>query len=781
MIDSSRPSETAFAASANELPSQTTSGSHSGIPELAVAGGLFVGGLLPGDASQLPMPKVDSDNLTCAESIDDLDPPCDAGPTDKALAGAAKTAEAALTSPQPMTTNETLKHGEETGGEVVTVEKVETAEEVETVEAVESVEAAAGAAKPSPSAASEAARAAADRVASMLRKAAVRRAAEARREELLAQAEAEGLTLQRSERSSTGFKCVFYDRNNFHKPYFARPQRDGKYKILGHFSMPEQAALAIARMEREQSQTQEQTAATTIPVEPVPIAVLPSARAPQPRPPMTPAQQSAAQAAFAEAEAEGVTLVRSDYNISGFKGVYLDKINSMNPYVARTPLDGRQKTLGHFAAPEQAALSIARWQRERREAAAAAPMMVGLTGETAAPPPLTPPLLTPAQHATAQAALAQADAEGLTLTRSDRSCAGFKNVYYIPQNGPQHPYLAKERRDGKDVRLGQFATPEQAALCIARWHKQQTASAETGAKEASAAVPVPLPVGLAPPMPARRAAAEAALAEAEAEGLALMRSDRSYTGFKNVYQNHNSSVRPFIAKENRDGKVILLGSFTTAEEAALCVARRRNTLLLLQPTRMKHVMMDEEPDADGALVTAGGEFAAGEYSNQLGDEDCFTVQAYEADEDDDGDALHVEVCEVGDDGGGDCGGDDDALHVEAWVEESNDEDREEADTAEVSSEEAAAEGVYTVQSLVASRLRCGRRQFLVRWHGYGSDDDTWEDEANILDPDLVRLFDLFVAGQVNTADSNGEKKRSRPVESDVVAKAPRVLKDSGCA
>ena len=49
----------------------------------------------------------------------------------------------------------------------------------------------------------------------------------------------------------------------------------------------------------------------------------------------------------------------------------------------------------------------------------------------------------------------------------------------------------------------------------------------------------------------------------------------------------------------------------------------------------------------------------------------------------------------------------------------------------------------------------GSAQFLVRWHGYGRAGDTWECEANILDPDLVRHFDLFVAGTTDTGKKRG--------------------------
>ena len=34
----------------------------------------------------------------------------------------------------------------------------------------------------------------------------------------------------------------------------------------------------------------------------------------------------------------------------------------------------------------------------------------------------------------------------------------------------------------------------------------------------------------------------------------------------------------------------------------------------------------------------------------------------------------------------------------------------------------------------------GRRQYLVRWAGYDASHDTWEDEANVLDQELIQSF-----------------------------------------
>ena len=152
-----------------------------------------------------------------------------------------------------------------------------------------------------------------------------------------------------------------------------------------------------------------------------------------------------------------------------------------------------------------------------------------------------PPPITSAE------ALAQAQAEGLALARSDNQI-GFRNVSVHP-GCTARPYHASVWRDGKSVHLGCFATAEEAALHVAR----------TPGAQAAAALP--------PPM-----TADEALAQAEAEGLTLARTDNQ-TGFRNVSVHVDKKTRPFSAIVTRDGRKAHLGSFATAEEAALHIAR----------------------------------------------------------------------------------------------------------------------------------------------------------------------------------------------------------------
>ena len=70
---------------------------------------------------------------------------------------------------------------------------------------------------------------------------------------------------------------------------------------------------------------------------------------------------------------------------------------------------------------------------------------------------------------TSEEALQKAQAEGLTLRKTDNN-SGFANVYVISHLGrlPVRPYQAKMYHNGKTWTLGSFATAEEAALCVAR-------------------------------------------------------------------------------------------------------------------------------------------------------------------------------------------------------------------------------------------------------------------------------------------------------------------------
>ena len=155
-------------------------------------------------------------------------------------------------------------------------------------------------------------------------------------------------------------------------------------------------------------------------------------------------------------------------------------------------------------------------------------------------------------------ALRKAEAEGLTLIGArKKSKTGYYGVR--PQRSIGHkrrPYQARVCRDGKQVSLGYFATPEEAALCVAR-----SPAGKAVARSRAASAP--------PPAPALTS--KGAPQQAQADGLMVVVAP-SKTGFGGVYRNNPKQSKPFQATVSRDSKRVALGN-VTAEEAALCVAR----------------------------------------------------------------------------------------------------------------------------------------------------------------------------------------------------------------
>ena len=232
--------------------------------------------------------------------------------------------------------------------------------------------------------------------------------------------------------------------------------------------------------------------------------------------------------ALQQAQAEGLVL-RVGRNGTGYYGVCLTNPGTPKPYQARVRRGGKIVSLGTFATAEEAALCVAR-----------TPEGKAAVERAKAAPPLT-----------SEEALQQAQAEGLVLRVAENK-AGYFGV--IHNSGRAKPFQAKVLRAGKSVGLGSFVTAEEAALCVAR-----------------------LPEGQAPAAAERVAPAvlltsEEALQQVQAEGLVL-RVAENKTGYFGVRLDNPGRAKPYQAKVWRDGKAVFLGSFATAEEAALCVAR----------------------------------------------------------------------------------------------------------------------------------------------------------------------------------------------------------------
>ena len=154
---------------------------------------------------------------------------------------------------------------------------------------------------------------------------------------------------------------------------------------------------------------------------------------------------------------------------------------------------------------------------------------------------------------TREVALAHAEREGLTLVRSVTNKTGFKNLQFY-KGDPPHPYQLKIRKDGHTSHIGSYTVPEEGALEYAR-----IIGPEASAREAAEATPA--------------MTREEALDAAEQEGQTLLRA-RNTTGFKYVVHHKNHGPRPFGLRITQDGQLLHLGTFATAEEAALQYARQ---------------------------------------------------------------------------------------------------------------------------------------------------------------------------------------------------------------
>ena len=175
----------------------------------------------------------------------------------------------------------------------------------------------------------------------------------------------------------------------------------------------------------------------------------------------------------------------------------------------------------------------------------------------------------------------QAQAEELTLLVADNR-TGYFGVTH--QAYKSKPYQARVKRAGRQVYLGSFATAEEAALCVARSPEGQAA-----AQKAAAAVPL---------------TSEEARQQAQAEGLTLLVA-KTKTGYFGVHLTSSPS-KPYLAQLRRDGKMVYLGCFATAEEAALCVARSPEGQAAAQRAAAAPTPLTSEEKRKGPFVKEDG-------------------------------------------------------------------------------------------------------------------------------------------------------------------------------
>ena len=316
--------------------------------------------------------------------------------------------------------------------------------------------------------------------------------------------------------------------------------------------------------------------------------------------------------AAAAALAEGIMLIRSNRrSVTGYKRVTCHG-KFKKTYDVKFVNAGKQVCLGSFETAEEAALAYARSEYGRVDAARLRKWLPRCEqGDPPAPPP---PLSQPS--AAGAEAIRQAEREGLVLATSSKSVrTGYEGVCYIPKKGVTKKYQSTI----SGYFLGDFATAEEAALCIARRRagKDPPAGVTIGLYVPSVPTPsvttpavqtpavqtptVQTPAGglargscgrsafhyvtaaqsssprvpsvpAVPPPQVRRQSGplgHAPAVAAEAEGLRLHLSSSSITGYKGVTQHPTGR---YVARPTRAGTVHI-GFFDTAVEAAVAYAR----------------------------------------------------------------------------------------------------------------------------------------------------------------------------------------------------------------
>ena len=330
-----------------------------------------------------------------------------------------------------------------------------------------------------------------------------------------------------------------------------------------------------------------------------------------------------AEEALAAAAAEGLTLARKEDTPCGFWGVskngskYKAQVRGLPGAGAKAK--DKNKCLGAaFECPEEAALALA---RKYPTAAAKLAEREARRG--------------PVELMSLQAVERIALAEGLTLLR-DSSPEGFRGVYR-QQNCVSRPYKAElpGRQRGAGQSPGMFASPHEAALAIAR---------KLGAVEtARLAAAGPTDVAGHVIIESHEMTSEEATRIAEEEGLVLRRKHAKMDEYWSVSRAQSVAERwaacIHVGRDyHRGSKNVYIGSFASAETAALHIARRlRDDARLLAHVTMLQQKAKARWSQSGA---AGGKRKRA--PEQSGDQDILAVQA----ESDDEDILEVQAVEV---------------------------------------------------------------------------------------------------------------------------------------
>ena len=307
--------------------------------------------------------------------------------------------------------------------------------------------------------------------------------------------------------------------------------------------------------------------------------------------------------ALEQAAAEGLKLLKSDASSSGYRGVAQDRSSSKvtRRFFIQVADETGCRRVSSFPTPEEAALALARLLGPEEIARIERDRQMKVEGPT--------PQELAALEQKRKAALAAAAAEGLTLETAPGD-SGFKAVYprysnnqlQAMKNKVQNKFRGAVGIGGRQLEtVGIFDTAEEAALAVARYLASPDCRRP---KMANDVVPM--------------TAAEVHEAAA-AEGLTLIREPSNnfagHTGFKGVRKDLQCTpgAKRFVARlqighlrilekagtgPGRNGQPkqpVHLGSFHTAEEAALAFARAlgpRGCAAMIAEQEQEHKRLD---------------------------------------------------------------------------------------------------------------------------------------------------------------------------------------------